>query len=352
LRRPDHAAAVRLRIAVASVVALALCVGAWEIFAGRMFPASAGQPSGGSSPAAGARPAAPLDATGRLLIPIEGGLSVVGLPDRDVTDVVRVQANGAVIAARWAPGGASAAYAASVLEAAGSAGRAELSLTDFAGGPRLLIRDERPGASLDAPAWTPDGRSVYVSSAALVDQRLDRWIERIDIDSGARTAVMEGFFPDLSPDGASLVRVRSDRRGDVLALTAPDGRDPRALILPGRFSRIGPARFSPDGQTLAVPLSAPDLRAREPVPARPWGLLGSSIAFAHGDPWDVFLMDVAGGEPRRLTRLAMDEPTISWAPDGTQLAVWSSLGLHLADRAGRVTFALDRGGYGGIDWSR
>jgi dipeptidyl aminopeptidase/acylaminoacyl peptidase len=117
-----------------------------------------------------------------------------------------------------------------------------------------------------------------------------------------------------------------------------------------RFTLIGSPRFSPDGRQLVVPLAQPPSQAREASPQAPWGLLAVPIAQAHGNPSEIYLIDVDGGQPKRLTTLTEDEPAVSWSPDGVTMAVYATRGLYLIDRQGKTTLATEAGGYGGLDW--
>jgi Tol biopolymer transport system component len=257
-----------------------------------------------------------------------------------------------VTSVAWAPSGTSAAYAFYHLRPGDSAASAELYLTDLKAEPRLLLERDRPGTTVEAPVWAPDGTALYFGYSAIENQRVVRRVERLDVATGTRTVVADGAFPAVSPDGGTLALIRSDRNGDNLVLTQADGRDARVLIPSGRFTALATPRFAPGGRTLAVPISMNSGQAVEPSSNRPFGLLAPSVAYAHGDPWDVYLVDLVGGEPRRLTRMLEDEISIAWSPDGSQIAVYGSRGLYLVDADGRTTYALDRGGFGGIDWTR
>ena len=310
-------------------------------------------PARSGPPGVGEKPASRVDGTGRLLLPIDAGLSMVSLPDRGVKEVVPAGRTGAVTSARWAPNGSSAAYAFYHVRAGDSSASSEIYLSDLVGEPRILVERDRPGAVVEAPVWAPDGASLYFGYSALENQRVVRRIERLDVATNARTPIVpEAALPDVSPDGNRLVYVRSDRQGDALMIARTDGQDARALIEPGRFSALGAARFSPDGRMLAVPISIGAGQAREPTPAWPLALLSPAVAFAHGDPWEIYLLNLETSELRPLTRLIEDELATAWSPDGATVAVYGSRGLYLVDREGRATFALDRGGYGGIDWAR
>ena len=306
---------------------------------------------GTNLPGVGQRPSQTLAAAGRLLIPFEAGLSVVALPDRAVTELVTPGRTGSVTSARGSPDASRAAYAYYHVRAGDQAASSEIYLTDLAGEPRPLIARDRQGTALEAPEWSPDGRSIYFGYTALEDSRVVQRVERIDLDTGSRAAVTSGALPTVSPDGRWLAHLRIGRDGDALILAHPDGREERQLIAPGRYTALGAARFSPDGRTLAVPVSGVGQAAGVPhtpgfVPFAP------GVAFAHGDPWEVVLVDVETGAMRQITRLVEDEIGIAWSPDGDTVAVYGSRGLYLVDRSGEATFALDRGGYGGIDWTR
>jgi Tol biopolymer transport system component len=195
---------------------------------------------------------------------------------------------------------------------------------------------------------------MYFGSSGLEDGRLVQHIERLDLSVGTRARITEGVLPEVSTDGTRLAFVRRGLEGDSLLLSQADGRSPEVLIPPAKSGprMLDAPRFSPDGRVVAVPATIPSGQARSPSSTGWFGLLGISVAFAHGDPWDVFLVSTDGGEPRRLTHLLEDEMSVAWSPDGTQLAIYASRGLYLVDLQGRTAILQDRGGYGGIDWSR
>ncbi len=300
----------------------------------------------------GQRLADRVDATGRLLVTLDQGLSLVSLPDRGVTNLVRPDPRSSVTSVRWAPDGRSAAYAFYQLRPGEGIPSSDVFVSDLAGEPRLLIGRDRPGTLVEAPTWAPDGSSIYFGYVDVNSQPPVERVERFHLGQGTRTPIADGTLPDVSPDGSLLVLVRSERGDQSLVVLKPDGSEPRTLVPPGRFTLIGGPRFSPDGRTLAVPMSEPPGQAQEPSLDRPFGLLGATVAFAHGNPSEVYLVDLAGGAPRRLTRWAEDEGGLAWSPDGTQLAVYASRGLQLVDLEGRTTYAMERGGYGGVDWAR
>src|SRR5262249_31267048 len=114
--------------------------------------------------------------------------------------------------------------------------------------------------------------------------------------------------PRISPDGTqiafTLVRIDVDEdeyRTDVWLASVPgDGKPaaaPRALTFDG-FSMK--PRWSPDGSLLAF--------ARRPE---------------SGKPPHLFVLPLAGGEARQLTKLEKGAASPAWSPDGKQIAFLS-----------------------------
>ena len=109
--------------------------------------------------------------------------------------------------------------------------------------------------------------------------------------------------PQISPDGSAIafVRVVADRRGDAYASSiwiAPvGGGAPRPMTTGTRDTT---PRWSADGERLAF-LRPADTGGRQ-VP-------------------QVFVLEMSGGEPAPLTRMAEGVTTFAWAPDGRRLAV-------------------------------
>jgi hypothetical protein len=112
---------------------------------------------------------------------------------------------------------------------------------------------------------------------------------------------------------------------------------------------VGVPRFSPDGKRIAV--SLPESSLGRVDEAGPLAWLSPPIAYAHGEPADIWTFDLQGKAGQRLTQLRADDPTPSWSPDGRYLAIWSATGLYLVESTGGTPRQLhDRGGYGTPDW--
>ena len=291
-----------------------------------------------------------ISATGRLVIVGRGALSLLTLPDRKERELVSAQSRSVVTSARWRPDGRAAAYSYVNWPTGEAAPKSDIYLTEEGGEPRRLI-EAGLGELLESPAWSPDGAALYVSSTVTENRVPVQRLQRSDVASGTRASLGEGLTPDVSPDGGLIAAVRMIDINPTLVLLRPDGSLVRTLVNPGRFTLIGPPRFSPDGQQLAVTLAAAPRQAGGVAPTSPFGLLSLRTAYAHGNPSELYLIDVAGGEPRRLTSIAEDEPAVSWSPDGSLMAIYSTQGLYLVDGTGKTTLATNNGGYGTIDWA-
>ena len=240
--------------------------------------------------------------------------------------------------------------------------------------PVLVAAHAQPGDIISGPLPVPGGTSVVYTYApyGLAASGLDPAprIERVDLGGGAPSLVVqEAETPAPMPDGTGLVFVRRTARGDALWLVNLDGSGAREILPPDRFLSLAYPRVSPDGTRIAVaatlegsglpiPLGpdvsggAPRLGATRPAlrlrprwqPARPP---------AHGLPWDLWLVPVAGGEPQRLTYWYEDDPSLAWSPDGRWLAVQGGSGLRVLDVDSGYTLWLRREpAFGAIDWGR
>jgi len=112
----------------------------------------------------------------------------------------------------------------------------------------------------------------------------------------------------ISPDGARIaysVKTANPKRDGYMGavwLVSSDGTEPPAQVTAGTAHDSSP-RWSPDGRGLAFTSDRGDVPKGRKRPPR-----------------NVFLLDLAGGEARQLTRFADDCSEIMWSPDGRTLA--------------------------------
>jgi Tol biopolymer transport system component len=219
---------------------------------------------------------------------------------------------------------------------------------------RVLLQESAPYTSLKRPQWSPDGTSILYTvhqyltdGTSLTGEAFQA--EQINLDgSNRRVIASDAQDATLVPDGRlALVRRSSD--GDELVLLLPDGTE-RVLVPRGSFQSLAAPRFSPDGQWIAFAATTAG-QPRGEQPGGPTLLLGPTIAYAHGLPWDIWLVDMSGGL-QLVNKLAEDDPTVAWSPDGRYLAVSGETGVYIvAIAGGRATRVANIGGFGGIDWT-
>jgi len=304
---------------------------------------------------------APTTATGRLLFTREGGLWSLrlgeGQPPAQLVPRPRV---GLILSGRWSPDGSRLAYNQYEVVPERNAPVSSIFIASGDGSdPRPLVVGEEPGTQLQEPTWSNDGRFVYFLHRRSGLTPVQR-IERVEVASGQRTPVMElyGQF-DVSADGRWLAVAHAPSGRAALTLLDLQNGATRDLIPVGPFELISAPRFDPTSQTLLFSgISWDNLAPSQPQPqgALP-GFMGvapgPSVAQAHGLPQDLYTIPVAGGTPRRLTSLLLDDPVGAWAPDGSHLALLAGEFLAVTPAAeGTPTPLLTPGGYGSVDWLR
>ena len=163
----------------------------------------------------------------------------------------------------------------------------------------------------DYPTWSPDGRQIAFARFQSDDQKS---LYVVPAFGGSERRVYTASFPkwsapskneeprycnkmDWSPDGNSLIFTESVDKGTKARLTLLSLSDltARPLTSPGNQQSDCSPVFSPDGATVAFARS-----------------------LLSGFRSDVFVMQVAGGQPLRLTTGNSGGPP-AWTQDGSEI---------------------------------
>jgi Tol biopolymer transport system component/cytochrome c553 len=238
-------------------------------------------------------------------------------------------------------------------------------------GLREIARHDIRGATLLNPVWRPEGTSVLVTYQARPPSGgLDLGIDNVDIASGTRTRIVaNASYPALSRDGKRLAYVRLPGAGGLAAQTlwwsASDGSDPHQLLGPNIFLKFSSIRFAPDGERIVFAGIGDGTNYQPPSGGLldRFGLLGrlfeSRVAYANGEEWDLWTIELTGANLRRLTKIGEDLPVATWSPDGRSIAflgggsaVTAQTGLAIMNADGQnLTRITTQPGHRGVDWA-
>jgi TolB protein len=208
------------------------------------------------------------------------------------------------------------------------------------------------------PAWSPDGSYVATSGWLFHGPPLyliEFWVRVHQVEAGAMTSSQEMYYgissrPTWSPDSREVVVTNGPR---LMAMSLDERRSRTIATLNGEI--LDPA-WSPDGAWIAFTLreygvddeiyvvnpAGQDLRrltlhsAADRHPA--WSPDSRSIAFTsnRGGDDDIWTVSPNGGEPVQLTEGPANDTWPTWSPDGRFLAFAS-------DRAGQDIWVLPVG---------
>jgi Tol biopolymer transport system component len=296
----------------------------------------------------------PLSATGRIALPTDTGLAYYDLTQQRLTPVLKTDSGASATSAEWSPDGRQIAYGFFHRRQGDSASVAEIYVVNSDGSdPRVVAERDRPGSVLDTPVWSADGKDIFFSYFGQIDNRPVQRIERLTLATSQRTVVVDnGYAPALTPDGKGVIFLRDERGGTSLWRVGLNGEQPAVIAPAGKYPGLAVPRVSPDGQSLVVAILNSSVSEVSPsVGLLDW-LLGP-IAYAHGLPWDIWVMDLQGANLRRLTQVNADDPSPAWSADGKYVAFWGGTGLYVVGADGSGLRQLQsQGGYGPIAWSR
>jgi len=298
---------------------------------------------------------APAVVSGQIARPLGGGIGLIDPATGKVSELVRGESNAIATAVAWSPDRARIAFSVFHKRPEDRVSSAELYVVAATGGtPTLTVPRDQPGAIIDAPAWSPDGQSIFYTYQGTENGRPVARVERATVADGSRQPLYaDGSFPDVAPDGRSLTFVHDDGTGASLRLGSVSGGDARDIVPVNTFTSIAGPRYAPDGTRIAFTAlgKGPQPSGEVIRPPSLWGLLSVPVAEAHGDPWGTWTVRTDGSDLRTATSLLEDEPLLAWSPDGAWIAVNGGGGLWVVDARGTGDPRQVTGGsIGAIDW--
>lgn len=264
------------------------------------------------------------------------------------------------------PDGTHAVVAVGQAFAGGGARGADLVNLDLTGGDTAPLLTRSAGTeSFDAPTWWPDRATLLFDRQDLGGQtvsppgqevpRYPSRIERVMADGTGRGVLLdEGRQPSSAPDGTRLVFARTRNQGAALLIWSQADGTVHTLVPEGRFADLAYPQFSPHSDQVAF--VAPQSGTSGRVPSGASDLahllgLGGGVAYAHGIPWDPWVVNADGTNLHRAAETAADEPSVAWSPDATQLFVYSGTGSFLVELSGGTATSLPYvQGYGPLVW--
>jgi Tol biopolymer transport system component len=285
---------------------------------------------------------------GRLLLPRLEGLSVLDLASG--AEQRLLTAPPPVLGAAWSPDGAQVALVEYGKRPGDRFGGSDLFLLEQ-DQTREVVPHDGPDQLVNNPAWTADGQALIYQVSGVTAGGFSVELARLD-GSERRTLEASSGYPTISPDGALLAFVRMTG-GDALVVRPLAGGAAREVVPQGAFAGLSAPRFSPDGRQIAFfGIGGPAAQQRRAAPSlAALPRLGPAVAWAHGIPWDPWVVNLDGSGLRPLVSLSEDDPTLAWSPDGTMLAALGGNGLWLLDPTGNgEATLLGYGSYGVFDW--
>jgi Tol biopolymer transport system component len=305
---------------------------------------------------------------GRIAWPKDGDLWVYDLGSKQQTKITNLSSGAAVTGATWSPDGQRVIFAQFWRRPNERSSGADLMIANADGSnAHPFAERDAPNTVLEAPQWAASGR-VYYTVRRVTNGREAQSVVRQTEGGQPETLVDNAYSPAVSPDESTLIYIRSTRAGQtMLKKTLSESGDGCELISDQVFQYLSLPRISPDGTKVALggsgeatmqpsgcggdPRAKPSAAGRLPVLLDLAALLQPDVAYAHGLPADIYALNLDGSNMIRIADIKDDDPTVSWSPDGSKLAVFGVAALFIADAKGGPTDKLvDQGGYGGLDW--
>jgi dipeptidyl aminopeptidase/acylaminoacyl peptidase len=232
---------------------------------------------------------------------------------------------------RWSPDGKYLVFVRST-EKEGKPEPGQLCMLPMSGGDAFTFTALPKGAS--GPVWSPDGKTIaFLSSTNPEDTSRQEKKKRKEEE--ARKTAEAGGSPAAPKPAASPAAAGDDeaRESDVHVITRAVYRhDERGYLDPKRPDHIWVVQAPRSADEKVEPKQLTNGRFEESQPI--WSRDGAQIFFLSlrvDEPYyelgrtEIYSVAAAGGEPVKITTVAMDVNEAALSPDGKQLAFTASV---------------------------
>jgi hypothetical protein len=245
----------------------------------------------------------------------------------------------------WSQDGKSIAFAYSQKAAQNEIPATSIWAVDPDGGNLRQIAAHGPDESLYNPAWSPDGKYIYMtvektdvlSGTDIMGAPLgQKQVDRLDLTTGAR----EQWLPSAEMPGTggpgndvlSLEEAPQAGSGELpptqrLVRVSADGSSKSVLVNDNTYQLMYAPSMSPDGKWVVFAAINPPAPQASQFDFFRWLSLEPETASAHGQPWDLYLVPSTGGTATRITSLNEDQPHPVWL-DNSTIALMGTTGLY------------------------
>jgi acylaminoacyl-peptidase len=190
---------------------------------------------------------------------------------------------------------------------------AHVYLLSMSGGEAIALT--RGDEAVHAFAWSPDSKSIYFAT---------------------RTPWSKATTDAHKKEWKDVIRFHEDERGDVIARIAiSDALAHNASVLPAERAADDKKKKEKHEETAETPGAVTLASTAYSVQDLAVSPNGEQLAFASGsrndrieaiDPYEIYVVAAAGGQPRRVTSNNAIEEDIRWAPDSKNLFFTVNLG--------------------------
>lgn len=251
-------------------------------------------------------------------------------------DARRTLTKGAHVNPRWSPDRTKVAF-----EKALRGDVSALLVMDRDGSNRRRLVEFTRGFYNEGFDWSPDGTKIVYAAG---DDRSPHDIYVVDVASGENTRLTAGaaneYEPVWSPDGTKIAyTTETEGTGpdpvpsiDIAVMDA-DGSN-ETVLTEHEHADYSP-QWSPDGTLISFISERDDSNANNPD-------VGAVFS-------EIYVMDAAGENERRVTEHMVHKDEYEWSPDGTRFAYLGRCDNDVCNDKETDVYAIDLDGSGRVD---